>query len=140
MNMGRGHLHYCILVVLILVCLCVCVGVKSFSIDVETQQVLVECTLPVAEVLAMIENTGRRAVLKGIGGSEQGLCVCVCVCVCVIFSRKHVATDAFLWFFLLPVSCTLIGLYVIIMLSLSVCHHMLSLYAIIADCITVHTT
>lgn len=47
-------------------------GVKSFSIDVSKEEVLVESALTSAEVQALIESTGRRAVLKGIGGSEQG--------------------------------------------------------------------
>lgn len=45
---------------------------KSVSIDVTKGEVLVESALTSAEVQALIENTGRRAVLKGIGGSEQG--------------------------------------------------------------------
>ena len=40
--------------------------------DVGKEEVLVESTLTSAEVQALIESTGRRAVLKGIGGSEQG--------------------------------------------------------------------
>lgn len=47
-------------------------GVKSVSIDVGKEAVLVESSLTSAEVQALIESTGRRAVLKGIGGSEQG--------------------------------------------------------------------
>lgn len=49
-----------------------CAEVKSVSIDVGKGEVLVESALTTAEVQALIENTGRRAVLKGIGGSEQG--------------------------------------------------------------------
>ncbi|XP_035530906.1 copper chaperone for superoxide dismutase-like isoform X1 [Morone saxatilis] len=48
-------------------------GVKSVSIDVSKEKVLVESALTSAEVQALIESTGRRAVLKGIGGSEQDL-------------------------------------------------------------------
>uniref|UniRef100_A0A673BWR4 Copper chaperone for superoxide dismutase n=2 Tax=Sphaeramia orbicularis TaxID=375764 RepID=A0A673BWR4_9TELE len=48
-------------------------GVKSVSIDVSKEEVLVESALTSAEVQALIESTGRRAVLKGIGGSEQDL-------------------------------------------------------------------
>lgn len=47
-------------------------GVESVSIDVSKEEVLVESALTSAEVQALIESTGRRAVLKGIGGSEQG--------------------------------------------------------------------
>lgn len=46
--------------------------VKSVSINVSKEEVLVESSLSSAEVQALIENTGRRAVLKSIGGSEQG--------------------------------------------------------------------
>lgn len=59
-------------------CICVfvsvdlCTGVKSVSIDVGKEEVLVESALTTAEVQALIESTGRRAVLKGIGGTEQG--------------------------------------------------------------------
>ncbi|XP_070710995.1 copper chaperone for superoxide dismutase [Pempheris klunzingeri] len=48
-------------------------GVKSVSIDVGKEEVLVESALTSAEVQALIESTGRRAVLKGIGGSERDL-------------------------------------------------------------------
>ncbi|XP_058482072.1 copper chaperone for superoxide dismutase-like [Solea solea] len=48
-------------------------GVKSFSIDLSREEVLVESALTIAQVQAMIESTGRRAVLKGIGGSERDL-------------------------------------------------------------------
>ncbi|KAK7909931.1 hypothetical protein WMY93_014615 [Mugilogobius chulae] len=48
-------------------------GVKSVSVDVETEAVLVETVLTSAEVQSLIESTGRRAVLKGIGGSQQDL-------------------------------------------------------------------
>jgi len=47
-------------------------GVKLVSVDVSKEEVLVESALTSAEVQALIEKTGRRAVLKGIGGSEQG--------------------------------------------------------------------
>ncbi|KAM4565523.1 copper chaperone for superoxide dismutase [Fundulus diaphanus] len=48
-------------------------GVKSVSVDVSKEEVLVEAALTSAEVQSLIESTGRRAVLKGIGGSEQDL-------------------------------------------------------------------
>uniref|UniRef100_A0A667XRP6 Superoxide dismutase copper chaperone n=2 Tax=Myripristis murdjan TaxID=586833 RepID=A0A667XRP6_9TELE len=48
-------------------------GVKSVSIDVGKEEVLVESALTTAEVQALIESTGRRAVLKGIGSTEQDL-------------------------------------------------------------------
>ncbi|KAF1380744.1 hypothetical protein PFLUV_G00167150 [Perca fluviatilis] len=48
-------------------------GVTSVSIDVGKEEVLVESALTSAEVQALIESTGRRAVLKGIGGLEQDL-------------------------------------------------------------------
>ncbi|XP_068444029.1 copper chaperone for superoxide dismutase [Clinocottus analis] len=48
-------------------------GVTSVSVDVGMERVLVESALTSAEVQALIESTGRRAVLKGIGGSEHDL-------------------------------------------------------------------
>ncbi|TNN39469.1 Copper chaperone for superoxide dismutase [Liparis tanakae] len=48
-------------------------GVTSVSVDVGKERVLVESALTSAEVQALIESTGRRAVLKGIGGSEHDL-------------------------------------------------------------------
>uniref|UniRef100_A0A3Q2QZZ6 Superoxide dismutase copper chaperone n=1 Tax=Fundulus heteroclitus TaxID=8078 RepID=A0A3Q2QZZ6_FUNHE len=48
-------------------------GVKSVSVDVSKEEVLVEAALTSAEVQSLIESTGRRAVLKGIGGSEPDL-------------------------------------------------------------------
>ncbi|KAF3837212.1 hypothetical protein F7725_004676 [Dissostichus mawsoni] len=48
-------------------------GVTSVSVDLGKEEVLVDSTLTTAEVQALIESTGRRAVLKGMGGSEQDL-------------------------------------------------------------------
>ncbi|XP_072232721.1 copper chaperone for superoxide dismutase [Leuresthes tenuis] len=48
-------------------------GVKLVSIDVRKEEVLLESALTSAEVQALIEKTGRRVVLKGIGGSEPDL-------------------------------------------------------------------
>ncbi|XP_059211431.1 copper chaperone for superoxide dismutase-like [Centropristis striata] len=48
-------------------------GVQSVSVDVGQEQVLVESCLTSAEVQALIESTGRRAVLRGLGGSEPDL-------------------------------------------------------------------
>uniref|UniRef100_A0A8C6UPF5 Superoxide dismutase copper chaperone n=1 Tax=Neogobius melanostomus TaxID=47308 RepID=A0A8C6UPF5_9GOBI len=48
-------------------------GVKSVSVDVERESVLVETALTSAEVQGLIETTGRRAVLKGIGSSQRDL-------------------------------------------------------------------
>uniref|UniRef100_A0A8C7XPM1 Superoxide dismutase copper chaperone n=1 Tax=Oryzias sinensis TaxID=183150 RepID=A0A8C7XPM1_9TELE len=44
--------------------------VTSVTVDVRREEVLVESALTIAEVQALIESTGRRAVLKGMGGSE----------------------------------------------------------------------
>lgn len=41
-------------------------------IDVGKEEVLVEASLTSHEVQGLIGSTGRRAVLKGIGGTEQG--------------------------------------------------------------------
>ncbi|XP_068163801.1 copper chaperone for superoxide dismutase [Antennarius striatus] len=48
-------------------------GVKSVDIDVGKEEVLVESSLTSAELQTLIESTGRRAVLKGLGGSQQDL-------------------------------------------------------------------
>ncbi|XP_076018728.1 copper chaperone for superoxide dismutase [Genypterus blacodes] len=48
-------------------------GVKTVSVDLGKEEVMVESALTSAEVQALIESTGRRAVLKGIGGSERDL-------------------------------------------------------------------
>uniref|UniRef100_A0A8C8K316 Superoxide dismutase [Cu-Zn] n=1 Tax=Oncorhynchus tshawytscha TaxID=74940 RepID=A0A8C8K316_ONCTS len=42
-------------------------------IDVGKEEVLVEASLTSNEVQGLIESTGRRAVLKGIGGTEEDL-------------------------------------------------------------------
>ena len=40
------------------------------SINLTSGQVLVESTLSIEKVKDIIEGTGRRAVLKGMGGSK----------------------------------------------------------------------
>lgn len=64
----------CVTSPIFLVCVCFAYpsGVTSVSVDVGKERVLVESALTSAEVQALIEGTGRRAVLKGIGGSEHG--------------------------------------------------------------------
>ncbi|KAL7875689.1 hypothetical protein AOLI_G00106520 [Acnodon oligacanthus] len=48
-------------------------GVHSVQIDLSREEVLVETSLSTQEVQGLIESTGRRAVLKGMGGSEPDL-------------------------------------------------------------------
>ncbi|TRY83357.1 hypothetical protein DNTS_015075 [Danionella cerebrum] len=48
-------------------------GVRSVQIDLSQEQVLVETALPSLQVQSLIEATGRRAVLKGIGGAQPDL-------------------------------------------------------------------
>ncbi|XP_034019889.1 copper chaperone for superoxide dismutase [Thalassophryne amazonica] len=48
-------------------------GVQVVNIDVGKEEVLVESALTSAEVQNLIESTGRRAVLKGIGGPGRDL-------------------------------------------------------------------
>uniref|UniRef100_A0A8C7DQ12 Copper chaperone for superoxide dismutase n=1 Tax=Oncorhynchus kisutch TaxID=8019 RepID=A0A8C7DQ12_ONCKI len=48
-------------------------GVRSVRIDVGKEEVLVEASLTSHEVQGLIGSTGRRAALKGIGGTEQDL-------------------------------------------------------------------
>ncbi|XP_069750081.1 copper chaperone for superoxide dismutase isoform X2 [Narcine bancroftii] len=45
-------------------------GVYSVQINLNEEQVLVDTTLTSEEVQELIENTGRRAVLKGMGASN----------------------------------------------------------------------
>lgn len=42
-------------------------GVQSVEVQLENQMVLVRTTLPSQEVQALLEGTGRQAVLKGMG-------------------------------------------------------------------------
>ncbi|KAG2469551.1 CCS dismutase, partial [Polypterus senegalus] len=42
-------------------------GIHSVDTDLEKQTVVVDCTLPSQQVQDLIENSGRRAVLKGMG-------------------------------------------------------------------------
>lgn len=65
-------LFVCLNQMIIFIAVNVSAEVKSVSIDVGKEEVLVESSLTSAEVLALIEGTGRRAVLKGVGGSAQG--------------------------------------------------------------------
>lgn len=48
-------------------------GVQSVHVDLAKEQVLVETALTSLQVQSLIESTGRRAVLKGMGGSETDL-------------------------------------------------------------------
>lgn len=45
-------------------------GVQSVEVQLENQTVLVQTTLPSQEVQALLESTGRQAVLKGMGSSQ----------------------------------------------------------------------
>ncbi|KAK6477756.1 copper chaperone for superoxide dismutase-like isoform X1 [Huso huso] len=46
-------------------------GVQSVEIDLQREEVLVDTTLTSQEVQDLIEKTGRRAVLKGVGSAAQ---------------------------------------------------------------------
>ncbi|KAJ8246782.1 hypothetical protein GJAV_G00255350 [Gymnothorax javanicus] len=48
-------------------------GVQSVQIDLQQEQVLVDSSLTSLEVQRLIESTGRRAVLKGVGSAEPDL-------------------------------------------------------------------
>lgn len=52
---------------------CVFAGVQAVQVDLAREEVLVETSLSTRAVQDLIESTGRRAVLKGIGGSQPGL-------------------------------------------------------------------
>lgn len=45
-------------------------GVKNVNINLEKEQVTVETVLPASQVQQLIENTGRKAVVKGYGRGE----------------------------------------------------------------------
>ncbi|XP_003941272.1 copper chaperone for superoxide dismutase isoform X2 [Saimiri boliviensis] len=45
-------------------------GVQDVEVHLENQMVLVHTTLPSQEVQALLEGTGRQAVLKGMGSSQ----------------------------------------------------------------------
>uniref|UniRef100_A0A494BAH1 Copper chaperone for superoxide dismutase n=1 Tax=Mus musculus TaxID=10090 RepID=A0A494BAH1_MOUSE len=45
-------------------------GVQNVDVQLENQMVLVQTTLPSQEVQALLESTGRQAVLKGMGSSQ----------------------------------------------------------------------
>ncbi|XP_038948728.1 copper chaperone for superoxide dismutase isoform X1 [Rattus norvegicus] len=45
-------------------------GVQNVEVQLENQMVLVQTTLPSQEVQALLESTGRQAVLKGMGSSQ----------------------------------------------------------------------
>ncbi|XP_068116671.1 copper chaperone for superoxide dismutase [Hyperolius riggenbachi] len=46
-------------------------GVQDVTVSLESQSVLVNTTLPAMEVQNLIESTGRRAVLKGMGSIKS---------------------------------------------------------------------
>ncbi|XP_061019002.1 copper chaperone for superoxide dismutase isoform X2 [Dama dama] len=55
-------------------------GVESVEVQLENQMVLVQTTLPSQEVQALLEGTGRQAVLKGMGsGLLQNLGAAVAI-------------------------------------------------------------
>ncbi|XP_028371672.1 copper chaperone for superoxide dismutase isoform X1 [Phyllostomus discolor] len=55
-------------------------GVQSVEVQLENQTVLVQTTLPSQEVQALLEGTGRQAVLKGMGsGLLQNLGAAVAI-------------------------------------------------------------
>ncbi|KAM7085199.1 copper chaperone for superoxide dismutase isoform 1-T1 [Molossus nigricans] len=55
-------------------------GVQSVEVELENQMVLVQTTLPSQEVQALLEGTGRQAILKGMGsGLLQNLGAAVAI-------------------------------------------------------------
>ena len=44
-------------------------GIENVDISLDKETVIVQTSLPSAEVQQKIESTGRRAVLKGYGGA-----------------------------------------------------------------------
>ena len=47
--------------------LCIFLGIKSVQVDLDSEQVVVETTLPSSKVQSLLESTGKRAVLLGYG-------------------------------------------------------------------------
>lgn len=47
-------------------------GVRLLELRLEAQTVLVETELAAERVRELLEASGRRAVLKGMGGAEEG--------------------------------------------------------------------
>ena len=47
-------------------------GVKDVLVNLEKEQVMLSSSLPSAKVQELIESTGRRAVLKGLGTGING--------------------------------------------------------------------
>ncbi|XP_075044833.1 copper chaperone for superoxide dismutase [Mixophyes fleayi] len=46
-------------------------GVQDVNVSLESETVVVETTLPALEVQKLLESTGRRAVLKGMGSTKS---------------------------------------------------------------------
>ena len=46
-------------------------GIKSFTVDLNTEQVIVETTLSTGQVQKLIENSGRMAILRGLGAAGK---------------------------------------------------------------------
>lgn len=67
---GDGEMLYHLHVMPALSCLFPLLGVQSVEVQLENQMVLVQTTLPSQEVQALLESTGRQAVLKGMGSSQ----------------------------------------------------------------------
>ena len=50
-------------------------GIKEFSINLEEQQVMVETSLSPLKVQSLIESTGKKAVIQGIGSKPSSAAV-----------------------------------------------------------------
>lgn len=48
-------------------------GIKSFTVDLDTEQVILETTLSTGQVQKLIENSGRMAILRGLGPAGTDL-------------------------------------------------------------------
>ena len=42
-------------------------GIKSFTVNLDTEQVIVETTLSTGQVQELIEKSGQMAILRGLG-------------------------------------------------------------------------
>ena len=54
-------------------------GINNFRISLENQSVLVDGTIPPNRITQAIRETGRAAILRGSGESDDGLGAAVCI-------------------------------------------------------------
>lgn len=50
-------------------------GIQNFDINLTTGSVTVESTLPAQEILKTLQSTGKKAVVRGLGGTTAGVAI-----------------------------------------------------------------